>query len=355
MAIKKENRPTTKAMIVFAFLVTSLSFGSCKKEKDKTSVPNTVEATPKVYIAGVQAKSSFQANAILWVDGIAKKLSPDSTWTSFAYCVFVSDTDVFVGGMEGNKALQSRAVIWKNAQPIYLTDFESGITEVFSVFISGKDVYAIGLKAGKSKLWKNGSETDLTDIILSFYCPQSLYVNGSDIYITGSKRINPSSSKPILWKNGVITDLAESLGLTEYPSAVFVKNNNVYNSYGNLFSVFFKNNSKVNLVDTPQYVNVKSIFVTDNNDVYLGGSIKNDVFGNENAMIWKNGTISKLPQKQSYSISEVNSIFIYKDHVYGIGYEQNASSHPRFWKDGEDVAYASFSGTGMIGYSVFVK
>jgi hypothetical protein len=180
-------------------------------------VNSTFAIGSDIYFVGTDSAQ----DAVYWKNG---KLNVVSAYKGigftrpYAYCIYVSGTDVYVGGMF------NQAVYWKNGTPNFLQypDMISFVSSIGFILVSENDVYTtgklIGSYSGVPSYWKNGIENDLSLIgspnIATSYTTTSCFLSGSDVYVTGFSVTQPSSptmlptNAPVFWKNDVETVLA---------------------------------------------------------------------------------------------------------------------------------------------------
>jgi hypothetical protein len=273
-------------------------FGTDPKSRDDYHASSVFVDGTDVYVAGYHGNTTdvrenggvhriIQIRALLWKNGEPQYLT-DGSQQVFANSVFVSEGDVYVAGNvfpESNN--DYRAVLWKNGEAQYLS--ESGHhSYASSIFVSGGDVYVVGTEVngeeGGAVLWKNGNRQYLGSA--QNCSATSLFVSGDDVYVVG----NRGWYEAILWKNGEPQPLSDGSQFAVARS-VFVSNGDVYVSgYNGLENppVVWKNGEAQLLGGGNGEAN--SIFVS-NGDVYVTGEIEDD------AVIWKNGAVQKLPRK----------------------------------------------------------
>lgn len=133
----------------------------------RSSVANSIYVVGNdVYVCGTMFHTSTGAEATIWKNGIASKLSSNSR--SHATSITIFNGDIYVTGYEDNSGRQI-AKYWKNGNSINLTD-NNAITSAIANDIYIKDdiicvsgwVIAVGEKA-KAVYWKNGERIDLSD------------------------------------------------------------------------------------------------------------------------------------------------------------------------------------------------
>ncbi|MFV0606091.1 MAG: fibronectin type III domain-containing protein [Niabella sp.] len=307
---------------------------------DEKSFTTTSVALPgNVYVA-VQLQSSTN-RALLWKDAVTSFLS-DGSKHAFAKSIYVNETGVYVAGNEHNASAVYVAKYWKNGNAI---DLSTGQKHAFAdgIFVVGNTVYTAGSEETaaqrRAKYWVNGTEHNLTDgskyavgnaiffannnvyvagnmnepletarvwvngldnvLTLTQNCirsvAKSIWVNGNDVYVAGHQQFNTASGGKYVatvWKNGTPALLTPASN-NGYATAVTVKNANVYvTGYENINGIniakVWKNQVAVNLSNGNIDEHTSSIFVTDTEDVYVGGYSGNINTGIQ-AKYWKNG------------------------------------------------------------------
>jgi hypothetical protein len=208
-----------------------------------------------IYVAGHNYQPGLSKHyAMLWKNGAADATYlTDGTNQAEAFTVVISGSDIFVGGYDGDQAR-----VWKNGTPMALANSEN--FRIRGIAISGSDVYAVGecncFSSIVIRYWKNGVATTLTDGAYEAY-GYGIAVSGSDVYVAG---VESSSNKRIakVWKNGVATNLTDGTK-NAWATGVAVENGQVY--------------------------------------VVGYERTANDIFNY--AMLWKNGTATKIGTRRS--------------------------------------------------------
>src|SRR5690606_28370772 len=138
---------------------------------------------------------------------------------------------------------------------------------------------------------KNGVATNLTNGAVNANA-NALFVSGSDVYVGGMEDLEAR-----IWKNGVGTNV--SGGFQSRVNSIFVSGNDVY-AAGWLVSttefnaVIWKNGTLTKLTDGSKYAGASSVYVA-NNDVYVGGyEYNNNTDKVLIAKMWKNGIAINL-------------------------------------------------------------
>lgn len=277
-----------------------------------------------VYVSGVVYTANF-GYAVVWKNGIAMKLSPDST-SSEAAGISVNGGDVYVAGFIHDIVLQNSTTTQYNSNPVY---WKNGVpnripnaTSINSIAVSGNDVYIGGAvtsghkyndtgygMGSKAAYWKNGGPPDSLNSVsddLPYYS-SSIYAiaaNSTGVYAIGSSAIYP----PELWINdspaaltgGTTASLATSIvanGTDVYISG------SAFNNGSNNIAAYWKNNVPTfldtDLPATPSLFSVANGIALYNNDIYAAGAASvqfatTPAFG---AYVWKNGAYTKLSDR----------------------------------------------------------
>ncbi|MDR0498837.1 MAG: hypothetical protein LBH03_03750 [Holophagales bacterium] len=113
-----------------------------------------------IYAAGTVYNGS-RWSAALWKNDIAPIVldgTSDGVRSYDGYSVWHSGGDVYVGGRGLDSNDYTRAMMWKNNTPQLLPARSNGNSAVHSIFVSGKDVYAAGYgySGNIATVWKNG-------------------------------------------------------------------------------------------------------------------------------------------------------------------------------------------------------
>ncbi|MGC4103641.1 hypothetical protein [Ferruginibacter sp.] len=235
-----------------------------------------------------------------------------------------SNATVYAAGtiFNGSKKL---ACVWKNGVPTIISDVNN-TAYVTSIAVSGNnDVYVGGseVKGGSggfkevATIWKNGIPLYLTDISSNAdNTVRALYLSGNDVYASGN-----FESRAAVWKNGAVQKLTSD-SLASYANGLFVQGNDVY-VVGSIMEVDF--------------VNVK---------------IK------QTAVLWKNGVMTKISDKQSNAVS----VYVSGNDVYitGLAINDNKKLAPTLWKNGtptlleNNTTDAEVRALAVSGTSVYV-
>ena len=122
-----------------------------------------------VYVAGYAQVSTDEgpvSKAVLWKNGAATVLNPQTGTSAVAYSVLVSDGDVYVSGYHWQRGDDfNTPVVWKNGAIQRLPAMPRGGT-AYSVSVSGQDVHVAGRcfdarNEPRAAYWINGVLQDL--------------------------------------------------------------------------------------------------------------------------------------------------------------------------------------------------
>jgi len=298
--IKKYN---TKK-VLFSLMISITLFISCTKEDvTKPDIPDIIDNSG-VHIVGTNP------SAYHWKDGIGSELATKDF--SEARSVYVSGNDVYVAGWSFENTF--RATYWKNGVAHLLTD-ENTRSEGYSIFVKDTCVYVSGIiidNADNAVYWKNNQLFELQHKSDKYQtsCGNSVYVKDSNVYVVGSSTYfnQYSVGLPVYWLNGIIHQLP---GETTFGSA-------------------------------------NSVFVTDNNDVYIAGEASN------RPVYWKNGIFHLL--KYNNRMGGANSIFVTNNDVYVAGWDVSSAGRcvAKYWKN--DIPVVLYDSTKFsVAKSIFVK
>lgn len=200
---------------------------------------------------------------------------------------FTYTYNVYVAGYEIQKGTFLQiAKYWVNGKETLLSNVPGNLnnSKAYSIFVSGNDVYVAGTNFN-AVYWKNDTLVTLDNAYSSAY---SIYVQGKDVYAAGEELISTGFIAKY-WKNGVATNLTG-----KYENAI-----------------------------------AKSIYVTDNGDVYIAGQ---EVYGNPAAVYWKNGVIANLTDGSIPATA--NAIYVNGNGAYVVG---NISTQAVYWKNNVPV------------------
>jgi hypothetical protein len=157
------------------------------------------------------------------------------------------------------------------------------------------------------------------------------------VYVAGGKVISGTSYVTV-WKDGVATTLTNG-AYNASGSSVFVSDNAFYvagyQSIGHKWATYWIENGiasatqELNETINDAYAN--SIYVTENNDVYVAGQENHGAEIGFIAKVWKNGTATALTTKSGAA----NSVFVSGNDVYVAGWEETATGwNAKVWKNG---------------------
>lgn len=185
---------------------------------------------------------------------------------------------------------------------------EDGSTpDTVDLFLEEYDVYISGYVDNRAAYWKNGEITYLTDNITSSYTAESssISASGSDVYIVG---YTGDDRSPVYWKNG------EANTISSLPLAT------VYSikAYGS--------------------------------DVYVAFMDRMNQSNQNNAKLWKNGSLVPLNGLDPVNFSSCTDVEVSGSDVHAIGLESvDNLVRSKYWLNGEQVELI----TGSPNYSLF--
>lgn len=288
-------------------------------------------------------------------------------------CVYIAG---FTRGMDGRQY----AAYWKNGQLTKLTN-GSDRDEARSIAVLGNDVHVVGFKMKgvdrAAAYWKNGQEVPLNlegdySSIKSTEA-YAVKVAGNDVYIFVTQPDRRSNLDPkyyYYYKNGkavkvLISDneLKEefrgtSRGRTS--ESYFVSDNGDVYEAGTVADidgdkkrvVYWKNGHRVVESASEKYpnnmtLNLNSIFVSNNGDVYIAGA---KCFTNDHetdfakAVYWKNGKEIAFPVEKG--AAQATDICVQGNDVFVSGYQTKTFSHfsAIYWKNGQKITLAEDEG-----------
>jgi uncharacterized protein YjdB len=186
-----------------------------------------------VYVVGHEFNSQGRPMATIWTNGTAKRLA-DDTYSTYAYSVTASGSNVYVAGEYRNGSRQV-AVVWKDSVLQTLGN-ETTNTVASNVAVANGTVYVSGTEADSSNMqyavmWTNGSKQRLTSG-QSRANAHSISVSGNDVYVGGGEAKWPIPSNATVWKNGVSQELRAggvAGGTTQsYARSVFALGDNFF-------------------------------------------------------------------------------------------------------------------------------
>lgn len=274
----------------------------------------------------------------VWVANILTACGPmrlsDGRKGSQATGLAVAENDFYISGNEQNSKGYHFAKYWKNSESILLVDSTSDFSSsAEDITVVNGDVFIAGYLGGQAVFWKNGEVIFLTDekTIGHALC---ITVSGNDVYVGGSVKDVNNKYVAAYWVNGNEIRPAGS-----YVNSIFVKDNNVYlaGSFGTTFK-YLKNDSEVSLNEPSRDMGTSSIFVNENDDVYIAAP----------GRIWHNDEQTKV----MVDGKEVGFAFmqVLDNNIYGgITYYNGSHYVAAYWKDGEVINITD--GTNNSGVS----
>lgn len=177
-------------------------------------------------------------------------------------------------------------------------------------------------------------------------------VKATDVYMAGTATdFTLNTENAVYWKNGKRVTL-DSLSLFSAATDIFVTDNNdvyvagsINPSSGSKIPVYWKNKTVTPLAPVTDYGEANAIAVS-GNDVYVAGTL------NARAVYWKNGAKVTL----GTAVSQARDIKINGTDVYVCGYEQNASGIfvAKYWKNGVPVDLSDGTERSLT-FSLFIK
>lgn len=215
-----------------------------------------------------------------------------------------------------------------------------------------KIVYVAGYeKIGDFKyatLWRNGDPIRLTNGVSNAEA-YSVYVVGDDVYVAGYATYG-SNAVAVIWKNGIAIPISYKYS---HAHSVYVYNNRFYVA-GWEYTRFhtatsWQGMTPTHLADRHSYA--RSVYVA-NGNTYIGGVVPSAA----NAVIWENATAMPLKMPSGTTSSEINSVYVSGNNVYGAGtiVLNNKENFPAFWKDSTPTVLPVIS-IYNGGESVFVS
>jgi hypothetical protein len=198
--------------------------------------PNSISTNGHdIYAAGYMRDGSKYV-AMYWKNGQPVRVTDDTTHSTIAECIVVTDNNIAVlGFVDGNPNYWLNGVSHSLGQGLSAT----------GLALSGNDVYVSGYD-GKSLYWKNGNRQSLEDS-LQFSSATSIFVSGTDVYVAGFGEGSNYTMYALYWKNGNLYTLGPGQAFS-----IAVLGNNVYvaghlsgTNGGNAF--YYKNDQLVNL------------------------------------------------------------------------------------------------------------
>ncbi len=311
--------------VTFSAFIITIALFSCGKKT--TPNPAGIKKTT-VYISGNHITGGGIPVATYWKNGVEIALA-DSSISSTATAITVSDTDVYIAG-----TLNYVATYWKNGKAVSLPG-AAGYPNAIAV--SGKDVYVAGRGnigyAIQPVYWKNGVPVAVGDT-KNIYNADAIAVVGNDVYVAGDK-----ADTIVLLKNGVPVNIASSPSsfATFYANTYYqgwvnmaVNGSDVYITGAtptHLAATYWKNGVANTLVTDPTVSSVLNNIAIYGNDVYTAG------FYSFSAAYWKNGVLNKLPAGSQPSYM-ATAIAVSGSDIYVAGTGGYPDSVPVYWKNG---------------------
>jgi len=219
---------------------------------------------------------------------------------------------------------------------------------LIQISVSGNDVYVGGNNIG-AVYWKNGIAAIIAG---SASGVNGMFVSGSNVYLCGYEA-DSQGSNLVYWKNGGATELAHAEGLLA--NAISISGNDVYvvgsitdNITGAAELVYWKNGVINYLPKGPNGGQAYAIYIV-GTDIYIAG-IQYAASGNALATYWKNGTaVNLVTNERSFS----RSFFVLNGDVYVVGYTSEVDATiATYWKNGVATPIGKIN---SLGYSIFVK
>ncbi len=372
----KKTYSSTALYLLATVIVLGTIFSSCQKG-DSPKAPTEVSGVYATYSYGSEINDRI---AVLWKDGVETDLTNYTSVGSGKYgktnmytsSVAISpQNDVYVSGCEcleygysnTGTTLQCYTVLWKNGIKRKVNEtnipqwyINSELTDL--QIASNGDVYVLGIEqidATKTQyaVWKNDNR--ILTLTGSGNRITGMFVKGDDVYITGNtydRLLN--DYYPVLWKNGV----EQKLPISSYMAkSVFVSDNNdVYVGLHN--GKVLKNNIEYTL-NTATANEIHDIAAA-GSDIYVLATYS----GFKKAGIWKNGNLlQELEFDKTIDNIEPGSMFIKGEDIYAIGVVNHAGGISGtglntvvIWKNGKIYEkLKEIDGLTVEAPSVFVK
>lgn len=282
---------------------------------------------PDVFVGGAENNSNGNYVIKFWKNGLANVVT-DGSFSSFAYSMVVSGTDIYFAGYQIKNSVYV-ATVWKNGTALSLTDGTHDAI-AFSVAVAGNDIHVVGQESNGTiallKYWKNGTSVSIGDGV-SPSSARAVVITGNDIFIAGEEQ-----NKAKYWKNGLATSLSDGLNSAS-TSSIAISGNDVYVSGmvsdgTNYYGQYWKNGAAVILPNNVN-LNIDKLIIV-NNDVYLSGNLPGA------ATYWKNNVPTSLPINSKPSFA--HSITVYENDVYVAGNDFNGKVKiAKYWKNGTAI------------------
>ncbi|WP_160143714.1 hypothetical protein [Chryseolinea soli] len=193
---------------------------------------------------------------------------------------------------------------------------------------------------------------------LSYTISVSVSESGPSVYVVGGQRFFGTSYARV-WKNGTGANLTNGT-YNAYATAVSISGNTFYaagnQSIGNSFATYWKRENDVELPtpklnETVNDAYANSIYVSDNNDVYVAGQENHGAGIGFKAKVWKNGVATTL----TASSGAAHSVFVSGNDVYVAGWEEITTGWvAKVWKNGVATSLSPVD-QRAYGHSVFVS
>ena len=310
------------------------------------SVTVNVQNEPTIYVAG-----SDDSRPVIWINGVKTLLSED---IGVAKSVYVDGDDVYVAGQ-----LNQHPALWKNGEVTLLAEnSENTYNQATSVVVYNGAVYVVGTEYRDGEIvplmWKNGVETSL-DVFLDpefKFSVNSIYIEEGTIYIVGGGNIDLSFFYALQWDDqGAVTELDGFIN-NRYAYSIFVDDNNDVYVAGFMggYASRWKNGAPLFLKGSTMTGAALSVH-GDNGNVYYAGYLGS--FGMAYPILWVN---NEEPQYLSQNYGSAEAVFAHHGKVYVAGWidvDNNDGAKPMIWVDGIPTQLPT-DGTSFAN-SVFVK
>jgi hypothetical protein len=184
--------------------------------------------------------------------------------------------------------------------------------------------------------------------------------SGPVVYVVGGQVFTAGTSRVRVWKNGVGTSLTNGT-YNSGGSSIFVKGNTLHvagqQSVGRQLASTWKIENGIELPtpglnETSNDAYANSIYVSDNNDVYVAGTENHGASIGTIAKIWKNGVATHLSNVNS---SGAFSVFVSGDSTYTAGWESTAEGYvAKLWRNKKSTTLSQADGKAYAK-AVFVS
>jgi hypothetical protein len=340
---------------------------SCKKNNDligKDDLPNESNNFSGVYVAGFEHipigifPNNILCKAVLWKDRVATFLG-DTTKSCIAKSVYVTNKAVYVLGIEDRKP-----VVWINEVPMYLDAYPNTDFELTDLKVVNNTIYVLGSENNllnsvhNVKIWINGKSQIIGNPSKNSRA-FSLFVKGNDIYVAGYENDDQlNNSYAVLWKNNRPIYLNQPNSILSQANSVFVDdNNNVFvvgskreprTLTGTLF--LWKNGLFTNITNGATHAYPDGVY-SDATNTYIIG-IEDNLYGHNIPAIWKGSIKTSLDSTVGY----VTSLFKKDNDIYISGGNPGTAV---YWKNEilTSLPVSSYRGNRYSAYasSIFVK